>query len=916
MHPVAVVAAVAGHGLHNGADFSLDLRAIFWTNLLLLGFNPPDHPKVELHAQIFAGRGGPSAAKAMEIIVHFLFAALDAQAAQERFAKCWPIFDRNQSRDFRIAVVKWFETLKRDGNLPAEVSVRKSYFDECRGERFERALLALSNCVLKQALIRECASAGTAMDERLIESCDAETLKAQVVEAGKQFHDEFTQHIKLENERTTYKEELLAEHRQIATKMNQVENDRRELDTALSNVFGAPITPAAALVRVKDKTAQIALDWQELERWVATNRENMKMVNEVLAGRTNLYRLEAISAVAASGGAPVTGSIAKSKLDPLPPAEADIAQLWAKLYSNVVTTIGGLVDTRADTPEVQGKETVSRLLQRLQGEDPAPLLASIHDLRHRLGAELAVLSERNVEILANAAGRRILSAKDENNRASQTPAHPPLPPRFRPQKSRPDSTPMRLAAAGYTATPDAVHAMATAVRSEIATALDSADDFTVENEAAAVRERVDAAIADVGKRKLPQGSVAKPSATGSRQGFGEKTRQREKVSRVAPSAGSSSRTGSAAASTELEKAAVTVGQPLRPLVPHPTPGERKSRKDNPAAYEKLCERIVDFVNVMTESPRPSPPVPKRPAAVLARRQRAGLDDRADTSVRGNAPQTRTVVLVEEPENNARGHDDDKENDAGAGDAITAALGTQAFRARAEITRTPERAKPHGGSNSTSFRRPVLIASPHVLRLPQPSYGMPCSPSPTKTSVATAHKPKTPSKLANIVTFDSSSDSLGSTVGAQSVLLDNGDGGAAATVATAGDFLDGESSYQLDPDELDEIGRNAVPFFSLAQMEDEDSGGGGIGNGGGRDAPPAAAAAAEWDHDDDVDEDFMMPATPRRTPRRETCDELDLLGEWGSPSGSFGIASPSFRKDAAAPTSGDILDGRLRQKIKD
>ncbi|KAJ3149630.1 hypothetical protein HDU89_003683 [Geranomyces variabilis] len=908
-HPVAVAVPVTGHGSHNGAESALDMRTIFWTNLLLLGFNPPDYPNVELHAQIFAGRGGPSAAKAMEIIAHFLFTTLDTQAAQERLAKCWPIIDRNQSRDFRIAVVKWFETLKRDGKLPADVSVRKSYFDECRGERFERALLALSNCVLKQALRRECESAGTAVDEHLLESCDAEALKTHVVNAGKQFLDECKQHNEQEREWVAYKNELLSEHRQIATKMSQVEKDRRELDTILANAFGTPITPAAALARVKDKTAQIAHQWQTLERWVVTNRDNMQMVDDVLAGRTNLYRLEAIPAVAASGGASVAGPIANSSLDPLPPDVADIAHLWAKLYSNVITTIDGLVDTRADTPGVVvGSETVSELLERAQGDDPTPLLASIQDLKRRLGAELAVLSEHNAEILANAAGRRLSAVKEESNRASRTPAAPP-PTRFRPQKATPVSTPVRLAAAGYTATPDAVHAIATAVRSEIATALDSADDYAAENEAAAVREKVDAAIADVAKRKQPQGSVAKSSAAESRPALGEKARQRERVSRPAVSA-TSSRTGFVAASTESDKMTTSAGLQSRPPAQRPTPGERKNRKDNPAAYEKLCERIVDFVNDMAESPRPSPPVPKRPAAVLARRQRAGSEDRANASICGKAPQTRTVVfsdgfLVEESEGDTREHDDDDKENAGAGDAITAALGTQAFRARAEITRTPERARHHGGSNtSTSSRRPpvplLAVTSPHVLRLPQPSYGMPCSPSPTKTSLAAAHKPKTPSRLANIVTFDSSSDSLGSTVDAQSG-LENGKDKATATAAV-GDFLEGESSYQLDPDELDEIGRNAVPFFSLAQMD----GGDGGGHGDGRDAAPAveavavAAAAAEWDQDVD-DDDFIMPATPRRTPRRETCDGLDLLGEWGSPSGSFGIASPSFRKDAT-PTS--------------
>lgn len=48
--------------------------------------------------------------------------------------------------------MKWLEQLKRDSKLPQDLMIRKSYFDECRGERYERTLLALSDLVLRQAM--------------------------------------------------------------------------------------------------------------------------------------------------------------------------------------------------------------------------------------------------------------------------------------------------------------------------------------------------------------------------------------------------------------------------------------------------------------------------------------------------------------------------------------------------------------------------------------------------------------------------------------------------------------------------------------------------------------------------------------------------------------------------------------------
>jgi hypothetical protein len=47
------------------------------------------------------------------------------------------------------------EALKKDGYLPMTLLLRRSYFDDCRGERFEQAILALAMHTLKTVLERE-----------------------------------------------------------------------------------------------------------------------------------------------------------------------------------------------------------------------------------------------------------------------------------------------------------------------------------------------------------------------------------------------------------------------------------------------------------------------------------------------------------------------------------------------------------------------------------------------------------------------------------------------------------------------------------------------------------------------------------------------------------------------------------------
>lgn len=107
------------------------------TNLRLLGFNSAEYAtgpynNVQIHADTF---GQPNAqTKHFEVICHFLFNCLDSDLTKESFAHCWPAFQLKESREFANAAFKWLERLRKDGALGNTV-VRKSYLEDCRGER-------------------------------------------------------------------------------------------------------------------------------------------------------------------------------------------------------------------------------------------------------------------------------------------------------------------------------------------------------------------------------------------------------------------------------------------------------------------------------------------------------------------------------------------------------------------------------------------------------------------------------------------------------------------------------------------------------------------------------------------------------------------------------------------------------------
>ncbi|KAJ2957990.1 hypothetical protein NQZ79_g6331 [Umbelopsis isabellina] len=116
-------------------------RRILADNLAILGFSPSNHNNphysgVNLTEDAFAGANNT---KAFELISWFLFNKLDSHKARKLFAHCWPIADyRSQPREYRSVAFKWLEELKKENKLLGDTVLRRSYLEDCRGERSHR----------------------------------------------------------------------------------------------------------------------------------------------------------------------------------------------------------------------------------------------------------------------------------------------------------------------------------------------------------------------------------------------------------------------------------------------------------------------------------------------------------------------------------------------------------------------------------------------------------------------------------------------------------------------------------------------------------------------------------------------------------------------------------------------------------
>ncbi|KAI9322247.1 HAUS augmin-like complex subunit 6 N-terminus-domain-containing protein [Dichotomocladium elegans] len=128
-------------------------KTVFLNNLQLLGFHARDHA-IGLYEHVVFDENMFSHANNVKAFIatsHFLFTKLNPRRARRVFQTCWPIVEfRRQSREYVTAAFRWLEDLRRDNCLmPNDLVLRKSLFEDCRGQKMETIMMALSTYVLQ-----------------------------------------------------------------------------------------------------------------------------------------------------------------------------------------------------------------------------------------------------------------------------------------------------------------------------------------------------------------------------------------------------------------------------------------------------------------------------------------------------------------------------------------------------------------------------------------------------------------------------------------------------------------------------------------------------------------------------------------------------------------------------------------------
>ncbi|KAL8765440.1 MAG: hypothetical protein Q9194_006565, partial [Teloschistes cf. exilis] len=127
----------------------------FITNLHLLNLDQLDDWP-DMSPSLFANRNARENQKqrirCVEWALYKLFTLWSPKEAKNKLQPFFPPYESLRSLNLRAALLRCLTELKKDEVLGKEIVIRKTMFDECRGEKFEDLLAFFSTIVLQKVL--------------------------------------------------------------------------------------------------------------------------------------------------------------------------------------------------------------------------------------------------------------------------------------------------------------------------------------------------------------------------------------------------------------------------------------------------------------------------------------------------------------------------------------------------------------------------------------------------------------------------------------------------------------------------------------------------------------------------------------------------------------------------------------------
>ncbi|KAL8954945.1 MAG: hypothetical protein Q9183_006858, partial [Haloplaca sp. 2 TL-2023] len=125
----------------------------FITNLRLLNFDLlEDWPEITpgIFAFKTARENQKQRIRCVEWAFYRLFEKWNPKETRNKLQPFFPPYESLRSINLRAALLRCLMDLKKDGVLGKEILIRKTMFDECRGDKFEELLASFSTMVLQK----------------------------------------------------------------------------------------------------------------------------------------------------------------------------------------------------------------------------------------------------------------------------------------------------------------------------------------------------------------------------------------------------------------------------------------------------------------------------------------------------------------------------------------------------------------------------------------------------------------------------------------------------------------------------------------------------------------------------------------------------------------------------------------------
>ncbi|KAJ3023957.1 UNVERIFIED_CONTAM: HAUS augmin-like complex subunit 6 [Siphonaria sp. JEL0065] len=266
------------------------IRQSVFSALNLLGFEAAAGVAVDT---LFSKGVASANPKAFEAVAYFLLCQSGCRCVDaEVFRHCFPVCDRAQAREFRAAVAKALETLKKAGALPAALQIRRSFFDEQKGERFEHALLALSTHVLSCTMH---ADYSLSLPEQVANPTSATLLDIQsaIDDLSAKFIADTAVRDKETKDWIEYGSWLSDEFRRSLVDLEKLSVIKQEMESNPVFVDGEGVSDFKELIALHEKKlGSVRSLWKDCLHWIETNRDNMDLISSVMHNRANIHTID------------------------------------------------------------------------------------------------------------------------------------------------------------------------------------------------------------------------------------------------------------------------------------------------------------------------------------------------------------------------------------------------------------------------------------------------------------------------------------------------------------------------------------------------------------------------------------------------------------------------------------------------